>query len=176
VLALVSDPDPVLNAEDPVGIVIQANGLEDTDGEVLVYGTGKVTLMGGAQASVQCITEEEVTGTVTIDCGAAGSIILQSGLAQEPNLVSLAPEGITIQSVVEVKIVVDENSITLNPAAITLQSGPSSISITPEGITLTCGPCSIALTPEGIVVSGPTVEVSGDASLTLGGAAITIGP
>jgi hypothetical protein len=174
-ITLVSTPDP-LTLVEPVGILLQATGLEGTDGEVCVFGTGKACLIGGAQASVVCVTEEEVTGTVTIDCGPVGTIALQSGLAQEPNLVSLNPEGILLQSLLEVKATVEENSVTLNPAMISLQSGPSSISITPEGITLTCGPCSIALTMEGIVISGPTVEVSGDAAVTVSGAAITIGP
>src|SRR5262245_36593687 len=55
-IALFSSPDPALNAEDPVGILLQANGLEGTDGEVVVCGTGKATLIGGDQAIVQCLT------------------------------------------------------------------------------------------------------------------------
>src|SRR5262249_10568991 len=54
-ITLVSAPTAI-NEDDPVGIVIQANGLEGTDGEVLVLGTGKATLIGGAQAVVQCVT------------------------------------------------------------------------------------------------------------------------
>jgi type VI secretion system secreted protein VgrG len=168
VLALLSDPDPVLNAEDPVGIIIQANGLEGTDGEVLVYGTGKATLVGGEQASVQCVTEEEVTGTVTIDCGPVGTIVLQSGLAQEPNSLQLSPEGIAIRSLLEITATVEENSISINPAMISLSSGPSSLSVTPEGITIACGPSSIAITPEGIVISGPMISISGDAMVNIG--------
>src|SRR5262249_24119032 len=137
-LTLLSAPDAT-DSENPVGIVIQANGLEGTDGEVLVYGTGKASLIGGVQAVVQCVTEEEVTGKVTIDCGEVGTIALQSGLTQEPNCILLSPEGISLTSLLLIKATVEENSVTLDPAMISLASGPSSISITPEGITLSCG-------------------------------------
>ena len=174
-IRLISDPSTD-SAEGPLGIVIQAKGLEGTDGEVVVYGTGKASLIGGDQASVQCKTLEEVEGQITIDCGAEGTINLQSGLTREPNNLLLNPEGIAITSALQVQTTVEENSITLNPAEIALAAGLSSINMTPEGITLSCGPCSIAITPEGITISGPTVTLSGDATVSISSAAVSIGP
>jgi hypothetical protein len=135
---------------------------------VVVSGTGKATLIGGDQAVVQCLTEEEVTGKVTLDCGEVGTIALQSGLAQEPNAVVLNPEGVSLTSLLQVKAAVEENTVMLTPAMISLSSGPSSIEITPEGITISCGPSSIAITPEGVTVTGPTVSITGDAVVTIG--------
>ncbi|MFO0875837.1 MAG: type VI secretion system tip protein TssI/VgrG [Gemmataceae bacterium] len=179
VAPLITLTSAVVNLESPpttTGIVIQALGTDGMNGTVAISGTGAASLTGGAQAYVQCVTEEEVTGKVTIDCGAAGTICLQSGLTQEPNSLTLNPEGVSIQSLEKISASVEENSITIDPATISLSSGPSSITITPEGITISCGPCSVAITPEGITVSGPTVAVSGDAEVGLSAPMITVGP
>jgi len=37
------------------------------------------------------------------------------------------------------------------------------------GITLTCGPCSISISPSGISISGPQIQASADASMSLSG-------
>ncbi len=134
-------------------------------------------------------TEEEV-GTVTADCGADGTLTLQSGETQEPNCVEMSPDGISATSALLISLESEESSVKVDPEGVTTSSAESTISVTAEGITLTvaesvisitaegititCGPSVVEITAEGVVVNGPTVDVTGDGEVGITGAAITI--
>lgn len=134
-------------------------------------------------------TAEEI-GSVTADCGADGTLTLQSGITQEPNCIEMTPEGITATSALMITVESEESSVKVDPVgvttsaaestisvtaeAITLSVAESMIAITAEGITISCGASAIEITAEGIVISGPTVDVTGDAEVGITGAAITI--
>lgn len=175
--------------EGPSLITIQALGNEEIDGVVLICGSGMSVVQGGAMAWLRAETAEEI-GSITADCGADGTLTLQSGITQEPNCIEMNPEGITASSALMITVESEESSVKVDPVgvttaaaesmisvtaeAITLSVAESTIAITAEGITISCGASAIEITPEGVVISGPTVDVSGDAEVGITGAAITI--
>jgi type VI secretion system secreted protein VgrG len=173
VIHLASTLDP----EDtgPSAVYVEALGNEEIGGNVLVFGSTSAFLGGGAMASVNVETNDAEEGLVTLDCGPDGTITLQSGLAKEPNALTMSPEGISVTSLLKITLQTAESSITIDPeAGITLSVAESSISITPEGITLSCGAASIEMTPAGLVLNAPTITVSGDAETTISTAALAI--
>ena len=194
-ITLLSSPDPSNTTSSSV-ILIEALGNEAIEGNVLVYGSDSTHVAGGAEAyaRVQTIGDEGAgTGLVTIDCGADGTMMLQSGLAKEPNGIMMSPEGIVVSSAELVTVLADENSLTIDPeagimlevgesnvavteeAGISLTVGSTAIEITEEGITLTCGPNAVAITAEGITLSNGanTVEVS-DEGIEINGEIVSV--
>jgi hypothetical protein len=171
-IELLSNLDPASQASSIV--TISALGNEEMDGDVWIYGADSAHLAGGSQSYLHLKTEEEVTGSVTLDCGTAGTLTLQSGLTQEPNHLVMNPEGITVSSLEKMLLQVLENSLTMTPEGITIQSGESVIELTPEGITLTVGPNVIEITAEGITVNGATLTLTGDAETSVSGASLEL--
>lgn len=175
--------------EGPSLIAIQALGSEDLNGVVLICGSSMSVVQGGSMAWLRVETEAEV-GTVTADCGADGTLTLQSGITQEPNCIEMTPEGITASSALMLTLESEESSVKVDPEGVTTSVAESLISVTAEGITLTvaesvieitaegititCGASVLEITAEGVVVNGPTVDVTGDAEVGITGAAITI--
>ncbi|WP_406695663.1 type VI secretion system tip protein TssI/VgrG [Singulisphaera sp. Ch08] len=186
-ICLVSALEPT--NDGPSLITIQALGNEEIDGIVLVCGSGMSVVQGGAMAWLRVETEAEI-GSVTADCGADGTLTLQSGITQEPNCIEMAPEGITASSALMITVESEESSVKVDPVGVTTSAAESTISvtaeaitltvaesvlaITAEGITISCGASAIEITAEGIVISGPMVDVTGDTEVGITGAAITI--
>jgi hypothetical protein len=172
-ITLVSNP--AADSTGPSGIYLEALGSDTGGGDVLIFGSDSAFVAGGAMASINVFTNDAEEGTITADCGPDGTITLQSGLAKEPNALTMSPEGISVTSLLKIALQTAESSITIDPEqGITLQVAESSISITPEGITLSCGAASIEMTPAGLVLSAPTITVSGEAETTISTAALAI--
>jgi len=186
-ISLVSALEPT--DEGPSLITIQALGNEELDGVVVICGSGMSVVQGGAMAWMRVETLAEI-GAVTLDCGADGTLTLQSGITQEPNCIEMNPEGITASSALEVTLESEESSVKVDPLGVTTTAAESLISVTPEGITLTvaesvveitaegititCGASVVEITAAGVVMNGPTIDVTGDAEVGLTGAAIMI--
>ena len=67
----------------------------------------------------------------------------------------------------------DSLTVSTGNHTITVSAGKSDISA-PTSITLTSGGSSIKITPTGVEISGPMIKVSGEASMTLSAAMISI--
>ena len=174
-----------------VGITSEGDGEEACNGLVLIGATGGVATWAGP-ASMGVMNEEQI-GTVILDCGATGTIKLQSGDAMEPNLVMLDPEaGISCKSALKFLAQTVENSITIDPEeGITLSvGGATTLTMTPASLMLKCGEASIELSEAGVVISsapgtvavgsegvsaiGPTLDLMGDGEVTISTAALMI--
>lgn len=161
---------------DSGAVMIQAMGAEEIDGVVGIMGTQEVNLAAGDLASVCIESVEEATGLVTIDCGADGTILLESGEEMEPNFVSLDPEGITVSSAELITLVTDENMIVVNPEeGVNVVVGGNTIDVTEEGIVLECGASSITLLEDSIVLEagGATIELSSE-GIVINGVTLTL--
>jgi hypothetical protein len=171
-ITLLSNPNILDN--EASSIMLNAIGNEDTEGSVSIDGSDSVHVNAGPEAYIHLATEEEVIGTITIDCGAEGTVVLQSGLTQEPNHITMNPEGITVRSLEQIFQEVEDNTLTMTPEGITLQAGDSIIEMTPEGITLTCGDCVVEITAEGVTVNGLTITLAGDTEVSVSGASVSL--
>jgi hypothetical protein len=134
-------------------------------GEVTVYASGKSHIAGGPEAYLDLETTAAAIGSITLDCGAAGTLNLQSGLTGQPNRISMEPDGIGITSSLKTFLEVLENSLTVTPAGISIEAGESIIELTPEGITLSVGPNVIEITPEGITITGLLLTLESEANI-----------
>lgn len=163
------------------GVDLVASGLE---GEVNVLGSSQVQIVSGL--SVVSISGTDAGGTICVSAGEVGQIRQIVGVPELGASIEMEPEGITIS----VGPLVGGASISMTPESITLKVAEVTLSITPEGISelvadtirsatpaghvLEAADGSFEVTPAAISLEAPTIEVTGDAMITMEGALVNI--
>ncbi|MFI4874781.1 MAG: hypothetical protein ACIALR_05570 [Blastopirellula sp. JB062] len=141
----------------------------------MVSGTGMIAVAG---------TEE--SNTVCISAGEVGTIKQVVGTPMVGAQIAMTPEEVTIS----VGPVGEGASIMMTPESITFKVADVVLAITPEGITetvddsirsntpaghvLEAADGSFEVTPAAISLEAPTIEVTGDAMITMEGALVNI--
>ncbi|QDU62413.1 Phage-related baseplate assembly protein [Planctomycetes bacterium Pan216] len=190
-IAMVSKSNDDLGTASNINLDAQGAGANACNGMVRLNGTGFVLATAGP--AIMSLANEEHVGEAILDCGAAGTIKLQSGTTMEPNLIMMDPEaGITSKSVLKILQQTAENSMTIDPeagitlsvseattltmtpASMTLKCGASRIELSDDGITLLAGSAVVALGSDAVSVVGPTLSLVGDGEVTLSTASFAI--
>ncbi|MGL5095281.1 MAG: hypothetical protein ACRDD1_06815, partial [Planctomycetia bacterium] len=154
-------------------------------------GDGLISLSAGSSfvaksglGSVQINSPIDIS-TVTVDCGATGSIFLQSGLLKTPSLLSMEPTGIKIQSLEKItlqaglftlvldavegfKVTVGVNTLQLTPTQFQSNVNIGNfLVLNAEGFRGTCLDNSVSATEQGVSILGTTVSATAEASMSL---------
>ncbi|MCC9606832.1 hypothetical protein LOC68_15890 [Blastopirellula sp. JC732] len=163
------------------GVDLVASGLE---GEVNIMATSQVQVVSGL--GMITVTGTDAGATICLTAGEVGQIRQIVGVPDAGASIQMEPELITIS----VGPLAGGASITMTPESIIFKVAENTLSITPEGITetvtdtirsatpaghvLEAADGSFEVTPAAISLEAPTIEVTGDAMITMEGALVNI--
>jgi type VI secretion system secreted protein VgrG len=159
------------------------SGSETSDGYVSLLAS-KSTMVTGGPSALVALTSTAGAGSIVVDCSAAGSITLQSGVEQAPNSLTLTPTGIaaTTEGLLKLTATVGvltlksgEYTVAIDPeAGVTVTVGEATVVVSAELITLLSGGSSVALSAAGIVMKGASIAMQADGPVTINGAAVAV--
>ncbi|TWT38380.1 hypothetical protein [Blastopirellula retiformator] len=163
------------------GVDLAATGL---DGQVNILATTQVQLTSGL--GMISVSGSDTGSTICVSAGEVGQIRQIVGVPEAGASLQMEPESITIN----VGPLAGGASITMTPESIIFKVAENTLSITPEGITetvtdtirsatpaghvLEAADGSLEVTPAAISLEAPTIEVTGDAMITMEGALVNI--
>lgn len=153
-------------------IMIGAYGEAGKSGHVSISASYETHVNGGNFAYLNLVTPtpdpEKQAGEITLDCGAKGTLTLQSGLEKKPNFLVMNQMGILVRSSKQVLLAVEKTKHLVKTDQILLQVGNSSIKVTDSGITLTCGGAnSVKIASDGVSITGAKTSMNATTSCNI---------
>lgn len=174
VISFYASPQLATPFLDPL-IVLSATNAASDIGQIALWGAQTVNLYG-QQSFVQVGAATPATDGIILDCGAAGTLLLRSGITEIPNVIKMTPTGIAVQSSLRIQMMLTPNtSIEMAPGiGIMLAVGETSIIIGNNGIILSSGGTMVEISDSGLTLTGANITANADAGYKIAAANVIV--